>query len=111
MSWLVVPKQRRANAAATGPVSVGGELDRVAADIAVAQARAASKLASQTGALKAYLDFEKTTEATRSQGQRPVHNERFLGNTLKQVEALVTSLELVQRSPVSPCPTWLSLWL
>ena len=86
MSWLSVPKQR-AGGSGTGQTNSVAALDRVAADIVVAQARAASKLASQTGALKAYLDFEKTAEEKRVQGRRPVHNERFLGNTLKQINA------------------------
>lgn len=83
-SWLTVPVNKRPGSAP--PASIGG-VDRVAADIVVAQARTASKLASQTGALRAYLDFEKATEEKRAQGRRPVHNERFLGNTLKQVDA------------------------
>jgi len=103
MSFLVVPKRRAVGAAGPppgwggaagggaasgpGPSAAETELDRAAADIAVAQARSAAKLASQSGSLAAYRDFERTTEASRTLGRRPVHNERFLGNTLRQVDA------------------------
>ena len=90
MSWLVVPKQgkRRAIGAAPAPAAspaAAAVSDSTAAQLVLAEARAAAQAAGEVGALQAYLDFEKGTQARRSLSQRPVHNETFLGNTLKQV--------------------------
>ena len=92
MSFLQVPKQGRAEAAPKGaqgwPWNSGAgqsALDQAVTDVVVAQARVAERAAGQVGALKAYMGFEQSLAAEQAMSRRPVHNERFLGNTLKQV--------------------------
>ena len=108
MSYLVVPKQGQAQAAqqplaqrqgwpwnhasAAAPMSTpaaDAALEKRARDMLLAEASASASAGVFGGksmaGLRAARNFESRLAAEQEMARRPVHNDRFLGNTLKQI--------------------------